>query len=91
MLQFNPRPCAAFYSVERVGGGGGSVGPPSRSATDELRASRKKSERVALNERKPMVPKFKVSGQPMTSDVRLNTRSGPSDMTIFETLLSRPE
>ena len=46
----NPRPCAAFYSVERVGGGA-SDPPPSRSAPDELRASRKKNERVALNER----------------------------------------
>ena len=85
MLQFNPRPCAAFYSVERVGGGGGSVGPPAVRPLMDLE-HRGKNERVALNERKPMVPDFKVSGQPMTSDVRSNTRSGPSDMTIFETL-----
>ena len=35
------------------------------------------------DERKPMVPNFKVSGQPMTSEVRSNTRRGPSEMTIF--------
>ena len=33
-----------------------------------------KNELVALNEKKPMIPKFKVSGQPMTSEV---THSGP--------------
>ena len=44
---------------------------------------RGKSERVALNERKPMVPKFKISGQPMTSEVRLNTGSGPHDTNVF--------
>ena len=36
----NPRPCEAFYSIQLVGGGG--VGPPSRSAPDGPRASRKK-------------------------------------------------
>ena len=73
----NPYPeRAAFYSVERVGGGGGPSDPPAvRPLRDfELRG---KNERAALNERKPMVPKFKVSGQPMTSEVRSNTRSGP--------------
>ena len=80
------RPCAAFYSVERVGG---SVGPPSRSAPDGVRTSqKKKNERVARNARRPIVSNFKVSGQPMTSEV---TRSGPSDTTIFGILWSRPE
>ena len=74
------------------GGGGGAIRPPlSRSAPDGLRASRTKNECVALNERKPMVPNFKVSGQPMTSEVRSNTRSGPSDTTIFGMLQSRLE
>ena len=83
--QLSPRPCAAFYSDERVGGEG-SVGPPSRSAPDGFRASQK-NERISLNERKPMVPNFKVSGQLMTAEVRLNTRSEPSDTTIFGMLL----
>ena len=73
-----------FYGVERVGGG--VVGPPpSRSAPDRVRASGK-NERVALNERKPKVPNFKVSDQPMTSEVRSNTRRGPPEMTIFAML-----
>ena len=38
----NPRLCAVFYSVERVGGGGSVGPPPNRSASDGLRASRKK-------------------------------------------------
>ena len=42
-----------------------------------------KNERAALSDRKPIVPNFKVSGQPMTSDVRANTYSGPPDTTIF--------
>ena len=83
-FHLNPRPCAAFYSIELVRGGG-SVGPPSRSAPDELRASRK-NERIALNEREPMGPNFKVSGQLMTSEVRSNTQSGPPDMTVFRML-----
>ena len=78
------RPCAAFYSVERVGG---SVGPPAVRPLMDLEL-RRKNERVARNERKPIVSNFKVSGQPMTSEV---TRSGPSDTTIFRALLSRPE
>ena len=36
----NPRPCAAFYSIQLVVGG--SVGPPRCSAPDGPRASRKK-------------------------------------------------
>ena len=81
--KINPRPCAAFYSVERLGGGEGSVGPPAVRPLMEVELRGKKNERVALNERKPMVPNFKVSVQLMTSEVRSNTRSGPSDMTIF--------
>ena len=48
----------------------------------ELRAE-KNDERVALNERKPMVSNFKVSGQPMTSEGGSNTRRGATDTTIF--------
>ena len=44
------------------------------------------NERIALNERKPMVFKFKVPFQPMASEVGSNTRSGPPDTTIFGTL-----
>ena len=69
-MWFNPRPCAAFYSILLVGG---SVGPPSRSAPDGPRASRK-NERVARNEMKPMVSNFMVLGQPVTSEVRSNTQ-----------------
>ena len=32
-----------------------------------------KNERVARNEKKPMVSNFMVLGQPVTSEVRLNT------------------
>ena len=44
-MQFflNPRPWAAFYSVERVGGGGEGPSDPSRSAPDIVRASQKKN------------------------------------------------
>ena len=80
---FNPRPCAAFYSVESVNGGFRRTPSPSRSAPDGLRALREKNDRVALNEGKPMVPNFKVSGQPMTSELRSNTRSGRPDTTTF--------
>ena len=71
----NPRPCAAFYSVER----------PALTALGPLMELelRGKNERVVLNERKPMISNLKVSGQLMTSEVRSNTRSGPLDTTIF--------
>ena len=73
MLQFNPRLCAAFYSVERIGGRG-SVGPPPLAVRLLMDLEiRRKNERIVLNERKPKVPKFKVSGQPMTSEVRYNS------------------
>ena len=49
---------------------------------------REKNERVGLHNRKPMVPNFKVSGQPMTSEVRSNTRRGPSEMTLRDALKS---
>ena len=62
--------------------GGGDFGPPSRSASDGVRASRKKKRRVVFNERKPTAHNFKVSGQPMTSEVRSNTRM-PPDTTLF--------
>ena len=40
-------------------------------------------ERVALYESKTMIPTFKVSAQPMTSEVRSNPHSGQSDMTSY--------
>ena len=46
---------------------------------------RDKNDRVALYERKPMVPNLKVSGQPMT-EVRSNTRRRLPEMTIFRML-----
>ena len=52
---------------------------------------RKKNERVVLNKRKPMIPNFKVSVQLMTSEVKSNTRSGPSNMTIFGMLRDAKE
>ena len=81
-----------FYSVERVCGGRGgeeSVEPQAfGQAPDGVRASQK-NERIALNENKSMVPNVKISGQPMTSEVRSNTRNGPLDMTILRTLQNR--
>ena len=35
---------------------------------------RGKNERVARNERKPMVPNFMILSQPVTSEVRSNTQ-----------------
>ena len=64
---------ADFYALVRLFAasnvwGGPSDPPAVRPLTDlELRG---KKEHIALNERKPMVPNFKVSGQPMPSDVR---------------------
>ena len=75
----NPPTCAAFYSFERVRE---SVGPPAVRSLMELE-HRKKNESAALYERKPIVPNFKVSGQPMTSEVWSNTRGGPLETTIF--------
>ena len=42
-----------------------------------------KNARFELNERKPMIPNVKVSSQPMTSEVRSNTRSGPFETTMY--------
>ena len=72
VIMVNPRLCAAFYSIQLVGGGG-SVGPHSRSAPDSPRALRKKNERAARNKRVPMVSNFMDLGQPVTSEVRSNT------------------
>ena len=77
-FKVNPRPCAAFYNVQRAGGGEG-VGPPAVWFLIKLEAVR-----VALNERKPMVPNFKVSGQSVTSEIRSNTRSGSFEKTSSE-------
>ena len=35
---------------------------------------RRKNERVARNERRPMVSNFMILGQPVTSEVRSNTQ-----------------
>ena len=37
---------------------------------------RNKNQRVVYCERKPMIDKFKVIGQPMTSELRLMTQKG---------------
>ena len=77
MLQskINPHPCAPFLQRRTCRGRRGPSDPTSRSAPDGVTPSQK-NERVALNERKPMVPNFKVSDQPMTSEVRSNARGG---------------
>ena len=72
-----------FASFLGTGGRGEVIRPPQRVwplIELELRGI---NERVGLHERKPMVPNFNVSGQPMTSEVRSNTRRRPSEMTIF--------
>ena len=56
--KINARPYAAFYSVERLGGGASDT--PDVRPLMELELHRKKG-RVALNERNPMEPNFKVS------------------------------
>ena len=68
---FNPRPYAAFYSIQLLGGG--SVGPPVVRPLMILEL-RDKNERVARNEKKPMVSNFMVLGQPVTSEIRSNTQ-----------------
>ena len=57
--------------------------PPRVWPLIKLEFREKKNERVGLHERKPVVSNLKVSGQPMTSEVRSNTLRGPSEMTIF--------
>ena len=74
------------YSVNVKGGGRRTL--PRRSAPNGVRTLLK-NENVALNERKPMVPNFKVSGQPMTPVVRSNTLSEPLETTIFVILHCR--
>ena len=49
----------------------------------ELELLRGKNKRIALHERKPMVPNIKVSGQPMIPEARSNTRDGLPETTIF--------
>ena len=59
-----------------------AVGPPPPQSLGHLKeleevmelASRK-NERFALYERKLMIPKFRVQGQPVTSEVRTNSQS----------------
>ena len=71
------------YFASFLGTGGIDTTPPPRVwPLIELELCEKNG-RVGLYERKPMVPNFRVSGQPMTSEVRSNTRRGPSEMTIF--------
>ena len=64
-----------FGTLERrtqKGGGEGPLDLRQHSARD--RASQK-NDRVPFNEREPIVPIFKVSGQSITSAVRSNTRN----------------
>ena len=61
----------------------GSIGAPSRSAPDEASASQK-NERVALDDRKSIIPNFTVLGQPVTSAVRSNPQNQ------YWTLSNRP-
>ena len=42
--------------------------------------------RAFIGGRKPMIPNFKVSGQPLTSEVRSTMHSGPLEMTVFGSL-----
>ena len=51
---------------------GGGVGPPAVRPMMVLEL-REKNERVARNERKPIVSSIMVLGQPVTSEVRSNT------------------
>ena len=64
------------------------IRPPRVWPLIELELREKKNERVGLYKRKPVVPNFKVSGQPMTSEVRSNTRRGPSERTLRGALKS---
>ena len=73
------------YFSSFLGTGGGGIRPPRVWPLIELEL-RGKNERVGLYERKTMVPNFKVSGQPTTSEVRSNARSGPPDTTIDTTI-----
>ena len=61
---------------KRLTHGGRSVlNPPYRSVPHWARASqKKKNERVARNERKPMMPNFKVQGHLLPSQVRSMTQ-----------------
>ena len=70
--QVNPRPCAAFYSIQLVGEGG----PLDPRAVRPLMVLEfcGKNERVARNERKPVVSNFMALGQRVTSEVRSNTQ-----------------
>ena len=47
---------------------------------------REKNERVARNERKPMVSNFMILGQPVTSEVRSNTQIQSIETAILRTL-----
>ena len=68
--------CTCFASVERVGGGG-RLDPPAVWPLIVLER-RGKNQRVARHETKPMVPDFKVLGQPVTSEVRSNVQNRPN-------------
>ena len=69
----NPLPCATFYSIQLVGGGE-SVGHSPAVRPLMVLKLHGKNERVARNERKPMVFNFMVLGQPVTLEVRSNTQ-----------------
>ena len=69
---FNPRAGTGYFASFLGTGGGGCYDPPRVWPLIELEL-RETNERAGLHERKPMVPNFKVTGQPMTSEVRSNT------------------
>ena len=81
---FKPRPYSFF---QRLAYGGGPLEPPCRSAHDGAKASRKKST-CACDERKPMIPNFKVLGHWLAFQVRSMTqksgKSGPVGTSLSE-------
>ena len=79
------RSCSAFCKVERVWEG--PLELLSSSVLDGVRDLHTKNDRAALKERKAMIPNFKVSVRPMTSDVTSNNRSGPLETAVVGTLL----
>ena len=52
---------------------------------------RNKKQRVAYYETKPMIDKFKVLGQPMTSELRLMTQKSENAILPITSFLSRLE
>ena len=86
MLFVNHRPFAVFLQRRTCREGG----PPVVRPLIDLELREKKRACCAQREEADDT-KCKVSGQTMTSEVRSNTRIGPSDTTVFGMLPSRPE